>query len=390
MKTTLTSKERLLYTMEGLEVDHLPLCFDGPIHGWVQFVRDEIPDPFRRAEFFLEQGLDTAVCLNPCSEGPVIPLTSEQTELVIMESCETPAGEPFPVLSKNYVTRQGTLRQVVRKSEDYPYDFIWLFNDLNLPASRSIEYLIKSEEDLDAFRAILTVPDKDELRSHYEFAREVRKFCDKRGLLMSAYLMGVGDPLGYVLGIERAVLSALDEPEFIAELIQIISDWDLKRMEQMIDMGADVIVRRGWYESTDFWSPGLYRDLFQKPLQREIDICHQAGVKYTYCMDTGVVPLLDNFRELMFDMLCNVEPEHMAAYKAAIGDKITLAGGVNNFHVLERGTDAEVEQAVRNAVENLAPGGRFILTPGDSILAVNGRARQNFQTMIKAWRSMLG
>ena len=61
----MTSKERIKATIRHEKTDHLPMCFNGICHGVVSFVMQMYPDRFKMAEFFLEQGVDTAVSVVP-------------------------------------------------------------------------------------------------------------------------------------------------------------------------------------------------------------------------------------------------------------------------------------------------------------------------------------
>jgi uroporphyrinogen decarboxylase len=186
----------------------------------------------------------------------------------------------------------------------------------------------------------------------------------------------------------------LEDAGFIEAYVEIVADWNQAVLEILIDAGVDLVVRRGWYESTDFWSPDLYRQFLAEPLRRLVETAHQADVKMTYVMNSGAMPLLPIFREIGFDVLSNIDPiaagTDAGKIKREIGDEICLCGGVNNTHVLEEGTEAEVRQAVEEAMETLGPGSGFILAPGDSPGFVEGTdqsvVRRNIETMIKAWK----
>jgi uroporphyrinogen decarboxylase len=91
-------------------------------------------------------------------------------------------------------------------------------------------------------------------------------------------------------------------------------------------------------------------------------------------MDTGFVPLFDDFLEIGVDILSTVDPvmggmgeTTLADVKGRIGHRICLWGGVNSPHTIERGTESEVRQAVREAIEALGPGGGFVLSTADSV-----------------------
>ncbi|MFH1568889.1 MAG: uroporphyrinogen decarboxylase family protein, partial [Gemmatimonadota bacterium] len=251
-------------------------------------------------------------------------------------------------------------------------------------------------EHLPPLEHILQPPAGEELAAFRQQARAARAFCDGAGLLLAGSAPGVGDPVIWMSGVEPVLLAALDEPDFLEAYVEIVARWNRQVLKILIEAGVDVIVRRGWYESTDFWSPALYRRFLFGPLQEEVRLTRQAGVKLSYVMNTGAMPLLPAFADLGFDVLSNLDPlapgTSLREVKRQIGDRICLCGGVNNNHVLERGSEAEVERAVTEAIEALAPGSGFILAPGDSVGYVDGLdpdlVRRNVDTMIAAWQRL--
>ena len=96
--------------------------------------------------------------------------------------------------------------------------------------------------------------------------------------------------------------------------------------------GRTLLCAAGWYESTDFWSPTLYRRYLHAPLKGDIELAHQAGALFTYVMNSGAMPLLDQFNELGFDIYSNIDPAtpftDFDAIKKKVGARMTLCGGV--------------------------------------------------------------
>jgi hypothetical protein len=386
MKEKLSSRERVLAAIQHQPVDHVPLCFDGLCHGSVRFVTRLHPNPFDRARFYLDLGADTAIAVSP-------PQCSAQG-FKTREWKEEPKDEEYPLLHKEYITPRGSLRQVVRKTEDYP-DRISLFSDFNVPPSRTKVYLVHKEEDLDKLPYILSAPKGKELDDFYRSAKEAKKFCDENRIFLSGNSFGVGDAVIHLSGVEPVVTAALENPDFLKRYIGIVSDWSLKKTAILVAAGVDLIVRRGWYESTDFWSPRLYREFLFEPLRKEVALAHQAGVKFCYVMNSGAMPLLDFFEEIGFDMLSNIDPlarnTDLARIKSRIGDRIALCGGVNNNLVIERGTEDEVAAAVADAIDKLAPNSGFILAPGDSLDylgAAEETTKRNFYKMVAVWKKL--
>ncbi len=376
----MTTRERIRAVVRREPTDHLPLCFTAICHGVIRFLDERLPDKIKQAEFLMNLGVDAGITITP----PVHSLKN----VAIKAWREDPPGERYPVLHKEYRTPLGTLRQVVRKTEDYGSD-IRLTSDHNVPSSRSMTYLVESEENLDALEYLLRVPDDEELRGYREEAEAFKAFCDAHGIFLSGYLLGVGDPLIWFSGVERSVTASFDDPGFMERYVAILEKWNRARLALLLEAGADIIVRRGWYESTDFWSPTLYRRYLRAPLNGDIELAHQAGALFTYVMNSGAMPLLDQFNDLGFDIYSNIDPMtplmDLEAIKRKVGARITLCGGVNNNLILERGTEEQVQRAVQDAVEKLGPEG-FILAPGDSILATSEKAMRNFYVMIDAWK----
>ncbi len=379
-KDTMTTRERIRAVVRREPADHLPLCFNAICHGIIRFLDERLPDKIKQAEFLMNLGVDTGITITPPSHS--------LKGIEIKAWREDPPGERYPVLHKEYRTPRGTLRQVVRKTEDYPSQ-VNLFSDHNVPASRSMTYLVESAENLDALEYLLRMPDDEELRGYREEAKVLKAFCDAHGIFLSGYLAGVGDPLIWLSGVERSVTAGLDDAGFMERYVAIVEKWNRARLALMLEAGADIIVRRGWYESTDFWSPTLFRRFLRAPLKGDIELAHQAGALFTYVMNSGAMPLLDQFNDLAFDIYSNIDPvtpgTDLEAIKKKVGAKITLCGGVNNNQILERGTEEQVRRAVQEAVQKLGPDG-FILAPGDSILATSENAVRNFHVMIDAWK----
>jgi len=386
MSQMMSSKERLIATIKHKETDHVPLCFEGIGHQSAAFIDRRYPNVFDRVVFYLDMEIDSAVRISP----PLLSNAGFETR----EWKENDQDEPYPLLVKEYITPKGNLKQIVRK-HDYPSDSVGLFSDHNVPESRSKKYLIEKEEDLEKLEYILVPPDDNDLQGYRQEAEEARKFCDEKEILLAGYLQGVGDPLLWMSGIETVVMSPIMNPDFMKRYVDIVARWNKKLLEILIDSGIDLIIRRGWYESADFWAPDLFREFLFDPLKQEIEIAHQAGVYFTYVMNSEAKPMVDIFRELGFDVYSNIDPMtlgmDLADLKRGLGDCITLYGGVNNFLVIENGTIDEVRKAVVEAMEKLSPDGRFVLGVGDVLdfqFANPDITERNFYEMIRVWREM--
>jgi hypothetical protein len=388
----MTSKARLQAAMRHEPVDHLPLTIEGVCHGWTKFANDRYPDKFERAKFYAALGLDGGGMYG----SPVEPLP-ESVE--IREWAEQNArGET--VLHKEYLTPAGTLQQVVRCTEDYrPLEAEWtpsraklpIFSDHHVPPTRSQRYLVETAEDLDSLEYLLGTLNPATFAPFVESFRAARGFCDEQQILLSMYAAGVGDPLLWMSGIERTLLMAMEEKATLGRYVDIVARWNRQTIELAIAAGVDHIVRRGWYESTDFWSPALYREFLLEPLKQDVALAHEAGVTVDYVMASGSAALLGMIAEAGVDMLSNLDPvapgTDLRAYREQIGDDVALCGGVNNYMVLEAGTEAETRQATLAAIEAFTPGTGCVLAPSDCLfLGDPALVERNLHVMIDTWK----
>ncbi len=391
MGGSLSSRERFLLAINHSESDHVPLCFKFWGRPFLLERDRRWSNQFERVEKTLKFGLDDTVGFEPPR-----PLN---LEVKIRRWRETPPGERYPLLFKEYETPRGTLRQVVRQTEDWPFgEDIPLCSDFNVP--RSKKFLIKSLKDLEPLSCLFREPTENELKAFHREAGRVARFSERHGVLVECgdnFTPGGGDDVGilgadalpWLCGIRNAMVAALRNPEFVHRLLDIILEWDMRyvRLLQEADC-VDVIVHRGWYENTHFWTLKTYRTFIMPRLRKLIELVHKSGAKFCYIMSTGLMPLLETFKEMGVDILYGVDPVQGGAdllrIKREVGDRICLWGGVNSAITLGRGNKEEIEEAVTKAIGTLAPGGGFILSAIDQLFDYT--PSENVIAMVEAWR----
>ncbi len=393
----MSSKERLLAAMNFQETDYIPCAFM-----IFTALRNQCRDEYEFIKRQLELGLDAMVNL------PEFPLRFHP-DVAIREWKEHPAGSPYPLIHREYQTPSGALTAVVRQTEDWPFgDHLPLCDDY--VAARSEKFLITEESDLEKFRYLLLPPSDEEIRIFREDAKAKKQFAADRGLAVwggrtiwserkydelygTDYgIMGV-DALMWLCGGVKPLYWAYDKPEFLEELIAMIDAWNKKRMGLYLDEGVDVLVKRAWYESTEFWSPELYRQFILPIIKDDASLTRQAGAKFGYIMTGGIMPLLDMILEAGVDINIGVDPVQgkgtdVKALKAKSDGKMCLWGGVNGFLTVERGTEEEIAAAVEGAIGVLSKNGGFILSPVDNVTDDTEKTWRNVKRFIEVWKEL--
>ena len=168
-----------------------------------------------------------------------------------------------------------------------------------------------------------------------------------------------------------------------------------EHMALMLEQGADLFVRRAWYENAASWSPPLFRRFILPSLRRDVEMAHAAGARFGYLMSCASLPLLDIMMEAGVDVLLGVDPAQdrsmdLHALKGRTAGRLCLWGGVCGYLPMETGAPEDIAREVREAISILAPGGGFILAPVTNVRADTPRAWENVQAMIAAWRELRG
>ncbi len=119
--------------------------------------------------------------------------------------------------------------------------------------------------------------------------------------------------------------------------------------------------------------PRMFRDLLAPFLQEVADLFHIAGVLLQQQCRGQCELLVPEFIEAGVDVLYPLELCHLGtdakAFKQRFGQDLVLHGGLDVLNVVRTGTAGEVRDEVDRLLDELAPGGGFILGPATEFTA---------------------
>jgi uroporphyrinogen-III decarboxylase len=126
-------------------------------------------------------------------------------------------------------------------------------------------------------------------------------------------------------------------------------------------------------------------------LKAEVALAHERGVKFGYICSSGTKPMLDFYNKADIDVLIGIDPiqgtyTDIPLMKEKIGERVCLWGGVSAAVTVERGSEAEIRSAVRQALEMLGPKG-MILSPVDNFTVDEPGTWTNIDIFINEWKS---
>ena len=181
------------------------------------------------------------------------------------------------------------------------------------------------------------------------------------------------------------------KPQFIDRVLRDRGDFSVALAENMLDLGAEtfLIYDDAGHKNGPFLSPKQYEKLIVPQLKRVCDKIHSYDSKNKIILHScgDVNKLIDLFLKAGIDALNPIEPGSgmdIFQLKRDYGDKLTFVGNVDPISLLTHGTPAMVEAYVKRLMQEVAPGGGFILASGHSI--TYSVKLENFEAMLAAGR----
>lgn len=385
----LSARERILGTIENRKVDHTPCSF--------MLYHQLEKRSANQAEFVqrqIDMGLDAFVAAGHLKHS-VHP--DVRCEVTVSEA----GGARF--YNRTYHTPKGPLTQRIEQVHGYPDSTEFpLFHDFNVP--RAKEVLVKPEQDLAKLPYLFGPARKEDIARLREESAVNRRIAEQHDLPVvagqigytTAWIMGA-DAMAWLSGYEEVMTLSLTDPALIREYADVINRWNMEQIGIFLDVAdPDILVRRAWYETTEFWTPETYRTIIAPGLKRECELVHRAGKKYGYIITSAFLPLLDDILDTGIDVLVGLDPkEGKGTDLAVVKEKFrsrqrTLWGGVSGAITVEMGTEAETAAEVKTAIDVLGRDGGLILSPVDNVIEDTETTNRNVRRFIETWQQCRG
>ncbi len=271
---------------------------------------------------------------------------------------EVVPGHEWPTTRFRFVTPKGELTMVLQSNEH---------------TSWVTEHLVKAKRDIDLLGEFMTAPKCDVGAVN----REAAAFGE-RGIVRGHVCCfdafgqpGTWQDAACLVGIERLILEAHDDPTWVHELLRILQRRKLTYVQSLRGAAYDLTEFGGGDASSTVISPRLF-DEFVAPYDAPIlTALHAAGQRSVYHTCGGMMPLLERIAEMKPDAMETFTPRGMGGdtdleeAKRRIGNKVCMVGGFDQYHFFTRCTPAQTRAEVRRCFEAAGAGGGFILSPSD-------------------------
>ncbi len=176
----------------------------------------------------------------------------------------------------------------------------------------------------------------------------------------SSLLMSMGyDGFSYAL---------YDDPDLVYAAVELYTDWVTRLAVNLRELGFDFMWAYDDIASNKgpIFSVPVWNDVFMPRLKK---VAEQIECPWIYHSDGNLLPILDAMLPLGMSGIHPLEPGVMDldVVKARYGKRLCMIGNIDIDYTLSKGTVEEVEQSVKERIEQLAPGGGYIVSDSNSV-----------------------
>jgi hypothetical protein len=235
------------------------------------------------------------------------------------------------------------------------------------------EPLIKQKRDIDIVGKYVTTPncDVDEVN---RIAAEYGQRGIVRGHICSFDVFGqpgCWQDACCLVGTERLIMEAQDDPEWVHEFLKILQRRKLGFIESLAGANYDILELGGGDASSSVISPRMF-DTFVAPYDTPmIAAAHKAGQRIVYHLCGKLMPMLERTVNMGVDAIETFTPVGMGAdarlaeAHRRIAGKVCMIGGFDQLHFFTNCDEQATRAEVRRCFAEAGPGGRYILSPSD-------------------------
>ncbi len=179
-----------------------------------------------------------------------------------------------------------------------------------------------------------------------------------------------------------------DDPEGVHAKAKKLMEDAIERNKNLAESGVEVLLLCSdyCYNSGPFLSPAMFEEFIQPYLYRIIDAAKKEGLYTIKHTDGNIMPILNQLVECKPHALHSLDPMagvDIKEVKRLVGDKVCLCGNVN-CSLLQSGTEEDLRQSARYAIENGKPGGGYIYCTSN--VPFKGIEPRRYEIVLEEWK----
>jgi uroporphyrinogen decarboxylase len=275
------------------------------------------------------------------------------------------------------------IRWLVREERTFldPWGAVWRLTDEVWPTP--LQTPLRRPEDLERFRP----PDPRQDPVLERVREAAARYKGKRAIIMVGRAEFVS--AWNLVGMENLLVAYHIDPDFVERLTRLVVGYNKELHRLALAAGVEVILLGDDYahRSATLMSPEHFRRFILPALREVVANIHACGGLCIKHSDGNIWAVLDDIAGCGVEGLGPLEPGagmDLAQVKLRY-PQLCVMGNVD-VDLLCRGSVEQVRRATRELIERVSPGGRHILSSGNSISSAV--RPENFLAMVQTAREL--
>jgi len=232
---------------------------------------------------------------------------------------------------------------------------------------------VDKERVFDPYIVRHAITDAEQIRS-YSFpdpacftGEDIRLWHTQTDLFVFALISGVFETVNNLCGLDNFAIWSCSDSDDVKDLLVRAGSFQAELADIAVEAGADAVLISDDMANNKgtFFSPSMLRTLVFEPLGELVQTIHRRGVPVFLHCDGNINAILTDIAGCGFDGLQAIQPSagmSLGHVKQTVGDRLCLMGNIDLDDVLPFGTEEQVRQAVRDAIDVAADGGGYIVS----------------------------
>ncbi len=242
---------------------------------------------------------------------------------------------------------------------------------------------VRTREDL---RSVVW-PGEVELEERLQYIREYVAAAREANLAVVFLCGAVFQTLyEFVIGMSDCMVMILEDRDLFDEMMSRSADHVSELARRAIGEGIDALFPADdfAFKTGTFVRPELFEQIWRPHFDRIMAPAREAGIPIMFHSDGKIDAGMKMLMEMGVTAIHPMDPSGVdfRDYKKRFGSNLTLFGNIDIQWPLVEGTPADVERDVREHMEVMKPGGRWVAGSSHSI--VNYIPHDNFVAMINS------
>ncbi len=246
----------------------------------------------------------------------------------------------------------------------------------------------KSIKNRDDFKKVVLDADK-QLEGAKKYLKEYKDAVKKR-----KSKLGIGAVYGcvfqtlyeFVVGMNDFMMLCYEDRDLVEEMLEVSTQHFVNITKILVENGTDFIFIGDdvAFKTGLFIPPKIMKEIWVPRMARIMEPAVDKDIPIMFHSDGKIDDIVEDLIEMGVDTINPLDPYgiNYADYKRRFGSRVTLCGNIDIEFPLAKGTPEDIEKDVKEHMEVLKPGYRYISDSSHSI--VNYIPHENYIAYINS------